>query len=166
MIRLLVVAAGIMLAASSPANSERLLRRLVLRSYQPVRIALPDFVPVNLPEAEAARAISRIVASDLEQSGVFAPINPAVFADKNAGIDETPLFTDWRAVNAQELVVGRVTRLADSRVKVEFRLWETSSGQQLVGQQYTGAPDDLDRIAHMISADIYQRIKDMTRALD
>jgi len=34
------------------------------------------------------------------------------------------------------------------------------------GQQYTGAHDDLDRIGHMISADIYQRITGKRRTFD
>jgi TolB protein len=152
------IAASVVIAANIPASADPLRQHPVLRTYQPVRIALPDFVAASLSEAEPAREISRIIDSDLTQSGAFKPINQAVFGGKNAGIDEVPQFADWRTINADDLVVGRITRQADGRIKVEFRLWETSSGIQLTGQQYTGAPDDLDRIGHRISGDICERI--------
>ena len=40
-------------------------------------------------------------------------------------------FADWRAINAQALVTGRITRQGDGRLKAEFRLWDVSRGQQL-----------------------------------
>lgn len=165
MIRL-IIAAGVVIAANLPASAEGLRQHPVLRTYQPVRIALPDFVAAGLSEVELAHEISRIIASDLKQSGAFAPIEPAVFVGKNAGIEEVPQLEDWRAVNAQELVVGRVTRQPDGRIKVEFRLWDAFSGYQLAGQQYTGVPDDSNRIAHMISADIQERIPGNKRTFD
>jgi TolB protein len=158
-----LVAVNFVIAANISASAESLLQRPVLRTYQPVRIALPDFVAAGLSEAELAHAISRIVASDLKQSGAF-PINPAVFVEKNAGIDEVPQFADWRTINAQELVVGRITRQPDARIKVEFRLWDAFSGEQLTGQQYTGTRDDFNRIGHMISEDIYERVTGKKRA--
>jgi TolB protein len=166
MIRFLIVAAGALVAGNIPASAERLLQQPILRTYQPVRIALPEFVAAGLSEVELAHAISRIIASDLKQSGAFAPINPAVFAEKNAGIEEVPQFADWRTINAEELVFGRVTRQPDGRIKVEFRLWDAFSGYQLAGQQYTGIPDDSNRIAHMISADIHERITGKKRTFD
>jgi len=165
MIRL-IVAAGIVIAANMPASAEGLRQQPVLRTYQPVRIALPGFDAAGPSEVEQAKTISHIIASDLKQSSAFAPINPAALVEKSAGIDEVPKFADWRAINAEELIVGRVTRQPDGRIKVEFRLWDPFSGYQLAGQQYTGIPDDLTRIAHMISADIHERITGKKRTFD
>lgn len=103
-----------------------------------MRIALPDFDAAHLFEAEQAHSISRTIAADLKQSGAFVPVNEAGIVEKHASIDEVPTFADWRAINAQILVVGRVTRQSDARIKVEFRLWAPFSGKQLAGQQYIG----------------------------
>ena len=44
------------------------------------------------------------------------------------------------------------------RLKVEFRLWDVSSGQQLTGQQYFTTPDNWRRIAHIVSDQVYERL--------
>ena len=69
-----------------------------------------------------------------------------------------PRFPDWRTINAQALVTGRVTRQADGRLKAEFRLWDVFAGQQLRGEQYFTTPDNWRRISHIISDAIYERL--------
>jgi TolB protein len=89
---------------------------------------------------------------------LFAPINPAAFIEKISSVDTVPRFPDWRAINAQALVTGRITRQPDGRLKAEFRLWDVFAGQQLTGQQYFTTPDNWRRIAHIISDAIYERL--------
>jgi TolB protein len=151
-------AVGAVIAANLPAIADPLLQHPVLRTYQPVRIALPDFIVGELFEAEPAHVIWKIVASDLKQSGMFALIDQAVLVDANANVDEVPKFADWRAIHAEEIVTGRVTHRPDARMKVEFRLWEVATGTQLVGTQYVGTPADFNRIGHMISESIYEHV--------
>jgi TolB protein len=157
-IRFLIVATGILIAAYTSASADSLLQRPVLRTYLPVRIALVDFTAGDVSDAESAHAISQIIAFDLKESGQFAPINPTAFVEKNVSVGETPQFADWRAINAQQLVVGRITRRSDGRTKIEFRLWDVPTGTQLLGQQYISTLDDLKRLGHLISGDIYQRL--------
>jgi TolB protein len=159
-------AAGVAMVASTASSADSLLQHPVLRTYQPMQIALPDFVAGSLSQADAAHAIPRIIASDLKQSGVFAPINRSIFAEKNASVDEVPEFADWRAINAQELVIGRITSQPDGSIKVEFRLWEVFRGTQLAGRRYTVAPDDFNRLGHAISEDIYERITGKKRTFN
>ncbi len=69
-----------------------------------------------------------------------------------------PRFPDWRVINAQALVTGRITRQPDGRLKAEFRLWDVFAGQQLDGKQYFTTADNWRRIAHIISDAIYQTL--------
>jgi TolB protein len=121
-------------------------------------IAIPDFVGGTPGDADAARGISQVITANLRRSGLFAPIDPAAYIEKITSFDVFPRFPDWKAINAQALVTGRVTRQPDGRLKVEFRLWDVSSGQQLTGQQYFTSPDNWRRIAHIVSDAAYERL--------
>ena len=107
---------------------------------------------------DTARGVTQIITANLQRSGLFAPIDPAAFIETIASVDTVPRFADWRTINAQALVTGRVTRQTDGRLKAEFRLWDVLAGQQLAGQQYFTTPDNWRRIAHIISDAIYERL--------
>ena len=91
-------------------------------------IALPDFVAGSPADGETARGMSQIITANLQRSGLFAPIDPAAFIEKITNTDVAPRFADWRAINAQALVTGRIARQADGRLKAEFRLWDVFGG--------------------------------------
>jgi TolB protein len=127
-------------------------------NIQPMPVALPDFVGGGGGDAEPARNVTQVITSNLRRCGLFAPIDPAAYIEKIGNIDAVPRFPDWRAINAQALVTGRLTRQSDGRLKVEFRLWDVLAGQQMTGQQYFTTPDNWRRIAHIISDAIYERL--------
>ena len=127
-------------------------------NIQPIPIALPDFVGGSSNDSETARNVTQVIAANLKRSGLFAPIEPAAYIERVSNIDSLPRFADWRTINAQALVTGRLTRQADGRLKSEFRLWEVASAEQLTGAQYFTGPDIWRRVAHIISDAIYQRL--------
>ncbi len=133
---------------------------------QPMPIALPDFVGGNPNDGDIGRNITQVIAGNLKRSGLFAPIDPAAYLERVSNIDSVPRFTEWRAINAQALVTGRVTRQNDGRLKSDFRLWDVASGEQLTGAQYFTAPDIWRRVAHIISDAIYQRLTGETGYFD
>ena len=149
-------AASASLLASSAFAQVRL--DVTQGNVAPLVIAIPDFVGGTPGDAEVARGISQVITANLRRSGLFAPIDPAAFIEKITSFDTFPRFPDWKAINAQALVTGRVTRQSDGRLKVEFRLWDVSSGQQLTGQQYFTSPDNWRRIAHIVSDAAYERL--------
>jgi TolB protein len=127
-------------------------------NIQPMPVALPDFVGGGAGDAEPARNVTQVITNNLRRSGLFAPIDPAAYIERIGNIDAVPRFPDWRAINAQALVTGRLTRQSDGRLKVEFRLWDVLAGQQMTGQQYFTTPDNWRRIAHIISDAVYERL--------
>ncbi len=156
--RLLSGAAGI--AAAGMIEPAGAVLRLEVNegNVQPVPIAIPDFLGGAPAESELARSISQVITADLRRSGLFAPIDPAAYIERIVNADAVPRFADWRVINAQALVTGRLTRQTDGRLKSEFRLWDVFSGQQLIGQQYFTGPDNWRRVAHIISDAIYERL--------
>jgi TolB protein len=127
-------------------------------NFQPMPIAIPKFIGAGADDGDTASAVTQIITANLQRSGLFAPIGPAAYIERIASIDAVPRFPDWRNINAQALVTGRVGRQNDGRLQAEFRLWDVLSGQQLDGKQYLTTPDNWRRIAHIISDAIYERL--------
>ena len=124
----------------------------------PLPIAITNFVPGSPADGEVSAGVSQVITNNLKRSGLFAPIDPAAFIERITNIDAAPQFQNWKTINAQALVTGRVTRQGDGRMKAEFRLWDVTTGQQVAGQQYVTSPEYWRRIAHIISDQIYKQL--------
>jgi TolB protein len=126
-------------------------------NIQAMPIAIPDFASDGSIDANAAREISNVVANDLKSSGLFLPIDQAAFIEKGLDVTRAPRFVDWRPINAQALVVGKIGN-NDGKLRAEFRLWDVLSGKQLAGEQFFTRPKDARRVGHIIADVIYERI--------
>ena len=142
--------------ASRPTLAQTQLR-VTEGNVQPIPIALPDFAGAGGADAEAARNVTQVIIANLRRSGLFAPIDPAAYIEKIGNPDATPRFPDWKAINAQALTTGRITRDGGA-MRAEFRLWDVFAGQYLLGKQYQTAAEHWRRLAHIISDAIYERL--------
>jgi len=124
----------------------------------PLPIAVPDFVAGSPADGEVGVGVTQVITNNLKRSGLFAPIDQAAFIERINNIDVAPQFQNWKTINAQALVTGRMTRQSDGRLKAEFRLWDVNTAQQLAGEQYSTSPEYWRRIAHIISDKIYERL--------
>lgn len=106
-------------------------------------------------EAQAPQKISAIVLADLERSGQFAAVDAA-----GSAMDETsrPDIALWKQKGAESLATGSITRLADGRFDVRFRLWDVVKGQDLGGQSFVVTQGDLRLVAHRIADFIYEKL--------
>lgn len=123
-------------------------------NVEPLPMAVTDFVS----DDGVGTKISGVIAEDLKRSGLFSPINKAAFIQKIHNPDVAPRFEDWRVINAQALVVGRVNKESDGRLRVEFRLWDTFAADQMIGQQFFTQPENWRRVAHIIADAIYEKL--------
>jgi len=102
----------------------------------------------------AGQKMSGIVSADLERSGQFRSIAALATADESS----RPELTSLRQAGADSFVSGSVTKLADGRFDVRFRLWDVVKGQDLGGQSFAVSSADLRLAAHRISDFIYERL--------
>ena len=152
----LVLALAI-LAAATTARAE--LRVDITRGHaDPLPIALVDLAGESEADAKVGRRITEIITRNLERSGLFRPLDPAAFIGEPEGMAVRPRFQDWRIINAQALVTGRVVPSGAGRLTVEFRLWDVFAEQQLVGLKLSGGADAWRTIAHTMSDKIYERL--------
>ncbi|HEY5732749.1 MAG TPA: Tol-Pal system protein TolB, partial [Methyloceanibacter sp.] len=126
-------------------------------NIQAMPIAIPDFASDGSIDAKTAREISDVVSNDLKSSGLFLPIAQEAFIERGFDVTRAPRFEDWRPINAQALVVGRIGN-ADGKLRAEFRLWDVLAGKQLAGEQFFTRAKDARRVGHIIADVIYERI--------
>ena len=74
-------------------------------------------------------------------------------------INAAPAFDKWRGIDTEWLLTGRVTQ-PDRRLKVEFRLWNVITGQQVLGQQYFLKPEQWRNVPQIIAEAILKRLSD------
>jgi TolB protein len=140
--------------ALAPGASAQLTLRVGPGSqFQPMPVAVADFAG----EGDLGQRVSGIIASNLQRSGYFVPLDRSRFPERPS-FDAAPRFEAWRAAGAQALVTGRVSRDPSGRLKAEFRLWDVESGQQLTGQQYVTDANFWRRVGHIISDAVFTKI--------
>ena len=116
-------------------------------------------VPISIAtfkgEAVSTQKISAIVSADLERSGQFRNIDAgAVALDENT----QPDMSAFRQKAVDAMAAGSVTRLADGRYDVRFRLWDVVKGSNLGGASHVVTASNLRLAAHKVSDYIYEKL--------
>jgi TolB protein len=125
---------------------------------EPIPVAIPAFFGATGNESQYGRDIAQVVSNDLVRSGLFSAVDSRSFLQDSSSLLVQPRFADWRVLNAQALVVGKVEQQPDGRLKVEFRLWDVFSEQQMTGLAYFTIPSNWRRVSHIVADAIYKRI--------
>lgn len=127
-------------------------------NVEPLPIAITEIFGDETDEAQIGRDIAGVISADLERSGLFLPIDSRAFLQDPETLNVRPRFSDWRVINAQALVNGKVKLLSDGQIRVEFRLWDVFAEAQMVGRAFSTARVNWRRVAHIIADTIYERI--------
>ena len=152
----LAAAFGLLVALGPMTAHAQLVIDINKANQQPVPVAIPA---LNGPAGNTVGGdISRVVTGDLQRSGVFRPLDPNSFLERNLDVNVQPRFDDWKTIGAQALINGQVTVDADGRLHVDFRLWDIFQAQQLLGLQFTTTPENWRRVAHKIADAVYERL--------
>ena len=105
-------------------------------------------------EDNSPQKITQIVAADLERSGQFRSTPAGAVIDEFSRPDFAPI----RQKPADALLTGSVSRMADGRFDVRFRLWDAVKGQDLGGQSFVVVPSDLRLVSHRIADQVYEKL--------
>jgi len=125
---------------------------------QPLPIAIAPLYGAASDDAQMGSDIAGVVSADLERSGLFKPIDRKAFIQTPEALQQNVRFADWKLINAQALVSGKVEKNQAGGLRVEFRLWDVFAEQQMIGQAFNATPQGWRRIAHMISDAVYKRL--------
>jgi len=116
---------------------------------------LPISVAAFKGEAGSPQKVSSIIQADLERSGQFRTVAVA-----SAALDELtlPNLSEFRQAGSDALVSGSVSKLADGRFDVRFRLWDVVKGQDLGGKSFAVSAPDLRLAAHRVADYVYEKL--------
>jgi TolB protein len=152
----MAAALGLTLALGPAAAQAQMVIDINKASQQPVPIAVPD---LNAAAPSTAGAdIARVVTGDLQRSGLFRPLDPNSFLERNLDVSVQPKFEDWKTIGAQFLINGGAKVDADGKLHVPVRLWDVSQGQQLWSTEFTSTPENWRRVAHKIADAVYEKL--------
>jgi TolB protein len=106
-------------------------------------------------EGSVPQEVDAIVRADLQRSGMFRIVDAG-----SAPVAETAQvdLADWKGRGADAFVSGSMTRLADGRYDVRYRLYDTVKGVSLDGQAYVAGVNELRVTAHRIADRIYEKL--------
>ncbi len=108
-----------------------------------------------------------IVNNDLARSGRFTPMPSKDIKTIGSPHDGgTVRFGDWRLVNMDYLLVGRVRQTGPINYEVQFQLFDVFKGEQLTGISYPFVASDTRRMAHRISDIVYEKLTGQRGAFD
>ena len=124
---------------------------------EPMPIAIAPFFDEG-GAAEMAARIQEVVTADLTGTDLFREIPASAHVARPSGFDDPVAYPDWRAVNAEALILGSVA-LRDGQVTARFRLFDVFSGQPLGdGMQFDAPEAGWRRVAHKLADQVYARI--------
>jgi len=101
--------------------------------------------------------VAVVIRADLATGDRFALIDPAALPSRPTRAAEVR-FEDWRRLDVDYLVVGRVAPVHDGGHEVEFRLLDVRAQQELAAFTLPSAPHALGHTAHEIARRIEERL--------
>ncbi len=165
-VRRIAVLALVCVALGVPRSQAEVRIDITRGNIDPLPVAITNFHGVDQDEIGFGTQVAQVIADDLERSGLFRPIDQRAFIQSAASMQIRPRFSDWRVINAQALVNGRVEIMEDGRLSVEFRLWDVFAEAQMLGLRYSTEQANWRRVAHIIADGIYKRLTGETGYFD
>jgi TolB protein len=115
---------------------------------------IPVAVAAFADESLAPEQVSAIIRADLERSGVFKVIDARQAISDTSNVD----LGAFKASGADALVVGSVSRLADGRFQVRYKLLDTVKQTQLSQLSDAVGARNTRLEGHRIADDVYEKL--------
>jgi TolB protein len=126
-------------------------------SMRKIPIAIPEFKHMGEKGGhhDLCRTLSDIIANDFTLSGYFRALDRGSFIEgPEAGITRERIqFKDWSLIGADLLLKGGYESIGD-KLRVEVRLFDVLSAEQLYGKRFAGSIEHKRYLMHRVGDDI------------
>ena len=127
--------------------------------FEPIKIALPDFILGSGINYQFMSDILTVLQNDLENTGLFKKIRQSAYLSKVSEFDAPIQFADWALINASVLLTAEIERTGPEDFDIKFRIWDVVSQNKLgKGLQFSAKTSSWRRVAHKIADEIYSRV--------
>ena len=143
--------AGIFLATAASVSLAQLSIEITGAGAQRIPVAVADFAG----ERVITQALTSVVRSDLERSGLFLMVDTtgALLNDSTV-----PNYADWKTRGADALAAGSVTVMPDGRYETRLRLHDTQKQAAIAGQALLHNAAQIRTTAHRVADIIYEKL--------
>jgi TolB protein len=145
----IVVSVFAMLSFAQPTQSQMRIDVSGVGATQ-YPIAIANFTTDGTVPVE----VVNVIRNDLARSGAFRVLDPQATMPDTA----TPNWGDLRAKGADAVLAGSVSKLADGRFDVRYRLSDVVRQSTLAGESLVASNADLRFAAHRIADTIFEKL--------
>ena len=103
----------------------------------------------------APEDISAVINSDLSRSGQFDPVDRRDMLGYPRKEEEI-FYRDWRALQAEYLLIGRVS--ASDQMRIEYELFNVTSQTKVLEGVQEGSVNEARMLAHRVSDAVYKQL--------
>ena len=149
-----IIFAGFIFFSSSVLHALEVIEILGGKASQ-IPIAVMPFK--SFGAQKAIGKINSVIKSDLSRSGLFYALDTrGVVAAPNS--DKEVNFSQWKSLEAQFLIIGRIDFLKKEKVKVSWSLIDVYKKQTVLSGEYVGKEKQIRAIGHKVSDKVYERL--------
>ncbi len=130
---------------------------IVAGNAKPLPIAILPFEAKDSSLKKTAAELTSVIENDLKSTGLFHLIDKEAFPEK-VPFGTMPTFVDWRALNANALIQGQVSAVGKDKVRLQFYVWDVTSGEQIEAQSLVASKKTVRRLAHIMADAVYERL--------
>ncbi len=128
-------------------------------NIQAMPIAISYFsTEENLKELNLHKNIPNLIANNLINSGLFKLLDRDAYMQNPDQLNAPPKFRDWRIIDAQALISGKIIKKTEDKLSVSVELWDVYGEKRMFGLSLSSNIKSWRRISHIISDKIYERL--------
>jgi len=144
---------GVVIFALSALAQAQLTIEITQGVDNPTSIAVVPFAWQGT--GSATQDVAAVVDGDLARSGQFAPIARTDMLGRPSNKADV-FYRDWRAINAEYLLIGRVSE-AD-QMRIDYQLFDVLRQTEVATGSISGSPSEARMLAHQVSDAIYEKL--------
>jgi len=148
-------------SSESRAQSEERIIEITNPEFRAFPLAISETKNLDgEPLTEPMKEITEVLRWDLDTSLLFRVLNPkSHLADpvKEPMVASAIDFDSWLNIGAEGLIKAAALQVS-TKLTVDFRFYDVTSGRELLQKRYEGEPSDARTLAHRFANDVVEKM--------